>query len=423
MNRLLNNQPSRSFGASLLAFPTACLLAALIAGPAVRWVDQVTGWRLFDFSPEGARAVLGALTSAMMTFIVFAVSSMLVVLQLASAQLTPRIIALTLSNRSIYVSVGVFTFTYAYTLSTVGRVETVVPQLAVTLAVVSNLACIVMFFIFTLRLAAGLRPVIMLQRVARDCRAVIDKVYPRADVPTSETVERTRVRLPSAARVIEYAGESGMVLSFRAAAVVAVAREAGTCAELVPQVGDFIARGDPLFLLAEEQRPVDVRALQQTVSVGPERTMEQDPRYGFRIIVDIATKALSPAINDPTTAVQALDQIHHLLLHLGRRKLDDGEARDAGGKIRLIYGTPCWDDFVALAVSEIRLFGGQSIQVDRRLRAMLDHLVRALPDARHPPLQKELRLLKRAVERGFADEEDRNRAEVGDYQGIGRSES
>jgi uncharacterized membrane protein len=175
--------------------------------------------------------------------------------------------------------------------------------------------------------------------------------------------------------------------------------------------------------VAAEQRPVNVAALQQCVAVGPERTLEQDPRFGFRILVDIANKALSPAINDPTTAVQALDQIHHLLLDVGRRKLDDGEARDADGQLRLVYGTPDWDDFVSLAVSEIRLYGGQSLQVNRRLRAMLDHLVQVLPKARHQPLQRELHSLHKTVERSFPDEEDRDRAEVGDYQGMGGSES
>jgi hypothetical protein len=74
-------------------------------------------------------------------------------------------------------------------------------------------------------------------------------------------------------------------------------------------------------------------------------------------------------------------------------------------------------------VSEIRLYGGQSLQVVRRLRAMLDHLVRVLPEARHPPLQRELHSLHKTVERGFPDEEDRDRAAVGDYQGMGGSES
>ena len=164
------------------------------------------------------------------------------------------------------------------------------------------------------------------------------------------------------------------MLAFSQARLLALAERAETMIELVPQVGDFVARGDPLFRVQRGGRPVDAGALRACVAIGPERTMEQDPRFAFRIMVDIANKALSPAINDPTTAVLALDQIHRLLMYVGKRRLDAGETRDARGQLRLCYGTPDWTDFVSLAVTEIRHFGAGSMQVARRLQAMLEHL-------------------------------------------------
>jgi uncharacterized membrane protein len=200
-----------------------------------------------------------------------------------------------------------------------------------------------------------------------------------------------------------------------------LAERAGAVVELIPQVGDFVAAGDPLFRVAGG--PVSPDALRGCVAVGPERSLDQDPRFVFRILVDIASKALSPGINDPTTAVQALDQIQPMLVFLGLRHLDEGCVRDRAGHVRLIYGTPDWADFVMLAVSEVRQFGAGSLQVDRRLRAMLEHLLEVLPPARRPPLRDELALLGSAVERTFEDEEDRRRAKVADYQGVGASES
>jgi uncharacterized membrane protein len=147
--------------------------------------------------------------------------------------------------------------------------------------------------------------------------------------------------------------------------------------------------------------------------------MEQDPAFAFRIIVDIASKGLSPAINDPTTAVLAIDQIHHLLRLVGGRHLADGRARDAAGRLRLVYRTPNWEDFVLLAVTEIRHFGGASIQVARRLRAMLENLVASLPEERSALLRRELALLQRAGERVFAEPEDRTLADMSDFQGMG----
>jgi uncharacterized membrane protein len=236
--------------------------------------------------------------------------------------------------------------------------------------------------------------------------------------------EPAKQLLPApATQEIEFTGRSGVIMAFSAPGLARVASDANAAVELVPQVGDFVAPGDPLFRVAGGALPIPPEELRGCVAVGPERTMEQDPRLVFRILVDIANKALSPAINDPTTAVQVLDQIQRLLLRLGQRALHDGKVLDRDGKLRLIYGTPDWPDFVMLAVSEVRHFGSGSLQVDRRLRAMLKRLIDELPDSRRPPLEAELALLRSAVERRFEDVEDRKRANVADYQGVGSSET
>src|SRR5262249_29907964 len=151
--------------------------------------------------------------------------------------------------------------------------------------------------------------------------------------------------------------------------------------EMMPQVGNFVAPGDPLFRVLGGAGLPD-ETLHQSIALGAERTIEQDPTFAFRVIVDVASKSLSPAINDPTTAVLALDRIHHLLRHVGSRRLDNEKARDSTRRVRLIYRTPDWEDFVVLAVTEIRMFGGSSIQVVRRLRAMLEDLLETLPAER-----------------------------------------
>ena len=187
----------------------------------------------------------------------------------------------------------------------------------------------------------------------------------------------------------------------------------------MPQVGDFVAQGDPLFRLYGGD--VDDRELQQAIAIGPERTMEQDPAFAFRIIVDIAAKALSPAINDPTTAVLALDQLHHLLRTVGQRNLASGQVRDENGRLRVAYRTPDWDDLVGLAVTEIRHYGKDSIQIARRLRAMLESLIPVVSPERAVRLREELDLLHRTVERNFLDGEDRTRAARPDSMGMGGS--
>jgi uncharacterized membrane protein len=152
----------------------------------------------------------------------------------------------------------------------------------------------------------------------------------------------------------------------------------------------------------------------------PERTFAQDPKYPLRLLVDIAIKALSPAINDPTTAVQAIDQIEDLLRRLGRRDLDAGYARDADGKLRLDYPMPTWDDYLTLAFDEIRQYGTTSVQVMRRLRSALVDLAASLTSAeRADAVRRYLKHLDMVIERSGLDDEDRVKARQEDRQGLG----
>jgi uncharacterized membrane protein len=154
--------------------------------------------------------------------------------------------------------------------------------------------------------------------------------------------------------------------------------------------------------------------------MGGDRTFEQDPKYAFRLLVDIAIKALSPAINDPTTAVQALDQIEDLLRRLGRRQLEIGATRDSSGKLRFVISYPVWEDFLDLAFEEIRFYGANSVQVMRRMKALVSDLISALPQERHKPLLQYQQRLSRSIGRSFANAEDQQEASIEDRQGLGR---
>ncbi len=190
--------------------------------------------------------------------------------------------------------------------------------------------------------------------------------------------------------------------------------------ELVPQVGKYVAPGDPLFRVYGGAG-LPARSLRHSIALGAERTMEQDPMFAFRVIVDIASKGLSPAINDPLyrRSRRARSDPSHWPRHVGLRRLDNEMVRDATGRVRLVYPTPNWEDFLVLAVTEIRHFGGSSIQVARRLRAMLEDLIQTLPEERAAPLRQELQMLKRSAERFFEEPADRALAEVSDAQGVG----
>jgi uncharacterized membrane protein len=277
------------------------------------------------------------------------------------------------------------------------------------------------FFYLIDHVGKELRPSGALKSVGATGRKVIETVYPRRFGELPEEARKSIDLLDEQPTLTIANPKGGVVLAFDAEGLARLARSADCMIELAPQVGDFVAAEDPLFRVFHGGATPPANALLHCVAVGQERTIEQDPALAFRIIVDIASKGLSPAINDPTTAVLAIDQIHHLLRQVGSRHLDEGVMCDAGGRVRLVYRTPDWEDFVRLAVTEIRQFGGSSMQVVRRLRAMLENLVETLPDERTKLLREELRILDKTVERLFPEPEDRTLAGAGDSQGMGGS--
>jgi uncharacterized membrane protein len=397
--------------------PVVGMFAALLLLPVTRRVDQFLGWQAI-VGPDGARAMLGALASSMLTFIVFVFSILLVAVQLASAQLTPRIIAVFYGNWVLKASLTFFVFTFTYTLAVLSRIEASVPQVSLWVAVYSNVFCIGLFIYLIDHVGKSLRPVSVLTRVGTAGQEVIRDVYPRPVTGTDETPTRV-VAAPRAPSRVVASSSTGAVLAFDEAGLVEMARRADCLIELVPQVGNFLTRGDPLFRLYGGGDAIADRELLHSVAIGPERTMEQDPEFPFRIVVDIASKALSPAINDPTTAVLAIDQIHRLMRTVAARQLDTGRVHDGAGQLRLLYPTPDWDDFVSLSVTEIRQFGRESIQIVRRMRAMLENLISVAPPQRVALLRAELDLLSRGVARDFRDPEDQLRAASADSLGVG----
>jgi uncharacterized membrane protein len=262
-----------------------------------------------------------------------------------------------------------------------------------------------------------LRPVSIVQRVGNSGIALIKSFYPETTTHPYPVESSRRPASPD--RTVAYLGTSGIVLAVDLAGLVTQAQQANGIIEFVPQVGDFIAVGEPLFRLYGGAATIDDRRLRAAVALGSERTVEQDPTFAFRILVDIAIKALSPAINDPTTAVLALDQLHRLLRQVGQRRLRGEEICDAEGEPRLVFRTPNWEDFVHLTCIEIRHCGAGSVQIMRRMRSLLENLVQTLPQHRHAELLQQLELLDRTIEEHYSFPEDLAIARIPDSQGLG----
>jgi uncharacterized membrane protein len=224
-------------------------------------------------------------------------------------------------------------------------------------------------------------------------------------------------------RTILYGGTSAIITAINTTRLIDEAEKANGIIEFAPQVGDFLGRDEPLFFLHGNASRIDERILRGSVIFGVERTLEQDPLFAFRILADIAIKALSPAINDPTTGVLAIDQLQRLLRRAGRRDLRTNYVLGHDGTVRLILRTPNWENFVHLTFTEIRFYGASNIQIARRLRASILDLMSALPADRHPALRRELNLLDEIVEKSYVYPEDLALARIADSQGLGAATS
>ena len=403
---------------SLWILPAISIVAALVSVSLLTRFEQAIGSETV-ISPENVRTIMSLVAGSTFTLVVLVSSAVLLAIQLASAQLTPRIIAMVYRNPYQKWAFAIFVFTFTFSASVLVRVDKSAPRIATYVAAYGFLLSLALFILFIDNVGKMLRPSSAVAAVATAGREVIHSVYPNLLQPDSPVPALWKTNNHEPRTVLSTI--DGAVLALDMNGLVTLAQQHNCIIEFIPEVGQFVAVGDPLFRVYQGGDTLSDSALRNSVAKGAERTLEQDPLFAFRILVDIASKALSPAINDPTTAVLAIDQIHHLLREVGKRHLDHGHVIDRNGQLRLIYHTPNWEDFVQLSVTEIRHYGRDSIQVQRRLRAMIEDLKHTLQPRRAPILQREMVLLTSSTKRTFQDLADQTLAEIADLQGIGGS--
>ena len=381
-------------------------------------------------SVASAQATLSAVASGMMalTGIVFALAFVMV--QFSAIAYSPRLVAWFGRDPVLFHALGLFTATFFYAIGTLAWIDRGgdgrVPLFSVVLVTVLLILSMMVFAKLVQRLN-DIQITNVLHFVGQQGREVIRAMFPRLDTPAGATPESWRTAIEDVQRrpvtqTLRYSGEPQTVTRFQITALVQQAQAADAVIVMECAVGDTLVEDSLLLRVHGGQQLLAENPLRQAIQLAKERTFEQDPKYPLRLLVDIAIKALSPAINDPTTAVQAIDQIEDLLHRLGRRALDAGCVMDDRGDLRLIFPTPTWEDYLTLAFDEIRQYGASSVQVIRRLRSALLGLADSVTEAERKDLvQRYLHRLNLAVEHSVFDAEDRVMALEEDRQGLGQS--
>jgi uncharacterized membrane protein len=215
--------------------------------------------------------------------------------------------------------------------------------------------------------------------------------------------------------IVPYRGRAGVVQAYDISSLEELARRRAVSVVALRAVGEYVYPGAALYRLEGAAELDDLEWLQEGVLVGLDRVVNWDPAFAVRMLVDIGIRALSPAINDPGTAVHTIGGIEQLLADLGARDL----TRPPHAADRVRIPGPTWEGLVDLACTELRMFGGGSVAVLRRLHAMLDALSQSLPEARRPALRRQLDLVERAAEQTCHQPEERTLARQGDSLGLG----
>ena len=375
-------------------------------------------------SANAAIGIYSSVASGMLALTGIVFSLTFVMVQFSATAYSPRLVLWIARDPVISHAIGVFTATFLYALvalawvdrSGSGRVPLVGIAVVTALLVIS-----IIMFIGLIQRVSMLQVTRMLIFTGDQGRKIIEALYPPLETPPSP-ISAAICHAPNAQTIVHH-GHPQIVQAVDVPALVNIASRAHCVIEFTASVGDSVLDSTPILRVLGEGGLLPEAHLRSAIDLGGERTFEQDPKYAIRLLVDIAIKALSPAINDPTTAVQALDQIEDLLLRLGRRRLEIGAFRDSDGKIRVLIAFPSWEDFLRLAFDEICFYGANSVQVMRRMRALISEMISVLPEERHHALRYWQQRLQSTIERSFGDTEDKLDASAEDRQGLGTSRS
>lgn len=407
---------------SVWGIPALYAGTAIVAGLTIpRFESRIFPGFVSPMSVSSATAIYASIASGMIALTAIVFSLTFVMVQFSATAYSPRLVLWIARDPVMSHALGIFTATFLYATSALSGIDRSgsgkVPFVSIYLVLALLLASVGMFIGLIQRI--GLLQINrMLIFTGDQGRRAIARIYPLFNSVVAVTGTDEFCTLPRSQTLV-YHGRPRVIQAVDVAALVNLAKSSGGIIDMVVAVGDTALESMPLLHVHGTGHPLAEEKLRNGIELGDERTFEQDPKYATRLLVDIAIKALSPAVNDPTTAVQALDQIEDLLLRLGQCQLEIGTYRDSDDKLRLMVPFPTWDDLLLLALGEICFYGATSVQVMRRMNALVADLTRVVPEERRPALKSWHVRLKTTIARSFADGEERREASREDRQGLG----
>jgi uncharacterized membrane protein len=430
---------------SLWFIPTLCVLtAAILALAMVALSDAVEDVGelplVFSAGPDGARAMLQAIASSVITVAGVTFSITIVALQLTSTQFSPRVLRNFLRDRANQVVLGSFMGTFTYCLLVLRSIRAenelngtaFVPNLAITGALVLAFVSLGMLIYFIHHISVRIQVTAIVASVAKDTLGTIATI---ADwhhrepergwlaLPGQETIAvvppsgAVPVSTTPAGGAILRARESGSLQLVDLDGLVHQAQRAGGRYRLLVAPGGWVQRGAPVATFVSDtaggmanRQPTDHEEIvAEALGIGDERSLQHDVAFGLQQLVDIGVKALSPSVNDPTTAMTCIDRLVEVLVAAGCAPDAPRRFADPDGTVRLEVPFPAFEELTALAFDQIRHYGGTTPAVAVHLARALSVLRDAVPPERFAAIREQAGLLAEAA-RGIRQEADRARA-------------
>jgi uncharacterized membrane protein len=410
---------------SLWLLPMISAVVALLLGTLLSRVSVPSRSLLaFQGTADDARALLISISGTMVTVIALLLGLAVVALQLSSTQFSPRLLRNFLRDRPNQIVLSVFVGTFAYSVGGLfevgvsgGQRSDEFPRFAVTVAVVLLFISLALLVYFADHLAHSIQVDHIMRVVERTTLPVIDDLPPASPgIPgtTAVTTELTELPTVPPSAVPVPARASGYVQLVHLEQLLAAAVTRRVHVRLAPRIGEHVVAGTPLAWIwsASPEHPVVPAetfgaALEAAVRIGFERTLEQDPGLGLRQLVDLACKALSPAINDPYTAIQAIERLSVLFTALAARPLGPVVAHHRPTAVTVTVPARSFAEQLALGVGLIRRYGAKEPTVIQALLRLLTTVLTACADAdRWSAIETQANLLVAAAEREVAEPGD-----------------
>jgi uncharacterized membrane protein len=341
-----------------------------------RWLAQ---WpRTFGVTAEGSRDIMSTLAGSMMTVMGITFAMTLPALALVSSQYTSRILRNFMRSRITQITLGTFAGIFIYCLIVLYTIRTgnvlFVPSLAVFFAFILAFVGIAVLIFFIHHIASSIQASSIIASVAQETNATIDRLFPEKWEPSpDENESQVLVSLDKRTWFAVPAEVSGYIQSVDINAILRLARDRKTIVRMEHGIGAFVVQDTALASLALTYPPDQetIVALNGAYSIGRYRTADQDPAFGIRQIVDIALKALSPGVNDTSTAVMCVDYLTAIMARLACRQLPPSQ-RYEGETLRVIAIVPTFEYLLAEAFDQIRASAVGNIAIMARMLGSID---------------------------------------------------